>query len=453
MSNGQKRILIVDDEPGIRELLSSYFRAQGHEILNAPGGFEALAYIRREHIDLLFLDIGMPRLDGLEILRKLRELGRDFPVIILTAHDDMKTTIEAMKLGAFDFITKPFRLEDIEARARLAFMTHELRKKQIKERESSRKVADYLVGRHPVMIELYKTLGVIATTTNEFTVLIEGESGVGKEIVARVIHAWTVPDEPFVTVDCALLPENILEAELFGYEKGAFTGAETSKPGKFEIAKKGIIYLDEIGEMPKNLQAKLLRVLQTREFERLGGLKTFKTEARFISATNRNIEEMVKNGEFREDLYYRLNVIRIRVPPLRERKSDIPLLVNHFLAKVEQSLSRSVVIAPEAMEVLLKYDYPGNVRELEHIIACAAAFANNGVITVSNLPKHLLVDAKSNPVPSSREEITNQADREYITRVLNDANWNVTQAARIIGITRQSLHRIMKRYGITRAIS
>ncbi len=437
------KILVVDDEKEIRDILRSFFEKEGYEVKEAQCGYDACAFVRREEVDIMILDVGLPGISGLEILKSIRQLGRDIPVIVLTGHNNFETTVEAMRNGAFDFVTKPFKLDELLLKVKTAEILRESKERQQKRLYDARSL---IIGKHPLMIELYKTIGIVATTSNDFTVLIEGESGTGKEVIARAIHQLTAKEKPFVTVDCALIPDNILEAELFGYEKGAFTGADRTKPGKFELAKDGIIYLDEIGELQPNLQAKLLRVLQTREFERLGGTLTMKTKARFIAATNRDLEVMVQKGEFREDLFYRLNLIRIRVPPLRERKEDIPLLLEHFLSKSEKILKRPIMISSEAMNILLNYDYPGNVRELEHIVKRAAAFATHGIITIEHLPQNII--NRKCMEPQSREEIIKELDKKFILDILERTRWNISNASKLLGIQRQSLHRIIKRYGL-----
>lgn len=380
-----RTVLVADDEPSIRELVQAVLSQQDLKVLTASDGAEALAIFEKERIDCAVVDLRMPRMDGFKVLERFVLKG--VPVIVITAYGTSDVTIEAMRLGAYDFITKPFDIDELAEKVRKA-MDHYKAAEVLPLKPGSE--SPMLVGMSTGMQEVYKLIGKVAQT--DVTVLITGESGTGKELVGKAIHYNSARSRgPFVVVNCAAIPEGLLESELFGYEKGAFTGAEERKIGKFEMAHRGTIFLDEIGDMAPMLQAKILRVLQERVVERVGGTKPLPVDVRIIAATNKDLQELVNQGKFREDLYFRLNVVEISLPPLRERKEDIPLLVDHFVRKYAAENSKEVTgVTPEVMSALMAYDYPGNVRELENIIARAVALASGKVLTSDLLPTHLL---------------------------------------------------------------
>src|SRR5688572_8068442 len=360
----EARILIADDEESIRFVLSRALEADGHHIEAFPSGLPALAAIAAESFDVAIVDIRMPDLTGLDLLTRAREAQPDLPVVIVTAESTMANAIEAMKRGAFDYVVKPFDLDEVRlvvGRAleirRLTRMVENL-KDEVRPKYTP---GEGLVGRTPAMQEIYKTIGRVAGS--DATVLIRGESGTGKELIARALHFHSGRTGPFVAINCSAIPRELLESELFGHERGAFTGAIDRRLGKFKIASDGTLFLDEVGEMPTDLQAKLLRVLQEREFTRVGGRETLKTNARIIAATNRDLEQQVQTGRFREDLYFRLNVVPIVVPPLRERRADIAELIRFFLDKLHREMSSAITgLSPDAEQILVAHAWPGNVR-------------------------------------------------------------------------------------------
>src|SRR6059036_2232612 len=372
------RILIADDEDGLRWVLEKGLRQAGYEVTAVRDGDEALRAFSEAPFDLLFLDIRMPGTDGLTVLAKLRALAGDAHVIVMTAHGTMETAIQAMQRGAYDYLTKPFDLDEVLLLAERALEARRLTQEVARLRTGLQEVREFsaLIGRHPRMQDVYKTIGRIAGT--DVTVLLRGESGTGKELVARAIHHYSRRSgRPFVAVSCAAIPGTLLESEMFGHERGAFTDAKERRLGKFELAHGGTLYLDEIGDMPVDLQTKLLRALQERTMERVGGQESIAIDVRVLAATNRDLEALMKEGRFREDLYYRLNVVTVNLPPLRERRRDVPLLIEHFLAKYAGELGERAV-ASEALDRLVGHDWPGNVRELENVIQRAMVMATSG---------------------------------------------------------------------------
>ena len=386
-----KSILIVDDEANIRRVLDAVFSKDGYRVLTAENGKKALDVIATEpNLDVLLCDLIMPDLNGIEVLKSAREINPFLSVVMITAHGTIKTAVDAMRFGAFDYITKPFDMDEIKLIVKNALERKRLlaENTELKQELRSRYRFDEIVGASGKMQDVYKIIERVANSNA--TVLIRGESGTGKELVARAIH-YNSPRsaKPFIAVSCAALPETLLESELFGHEKGAFTGAVGQKAGRFELANLGTLFLDEIAEVSLSMQVKLLRVLQERKFERIGGTKTLNMDVRMIAATNRNIEDAVALGEFREDLYYRLQVIQVFLPSLRERKEDIPPLIEHFVEKFNKQNGREIKYAsPECMDMLMKYDWPGNIRELENAIERGVVLAdpNSEYITPDLLP-------------------------------------------------------------------
>lgn len=447
------RVLVIDDEQSMLEFLEYLLRKEGYQVVTAQAGSEALELLGVDQVDLVISDLRMPDLDGIELLRQARGLDPDTPFIFITAYASSDTAIEALKLGAFDYITKPFKVEELLHLVGNALLARNLKRK-VKVLESDQTPESRLVGVSPPMLEIYKLIGTISATDS--TILVAGESGTGKELVARAIHeASHRSRHPFVSINCGAFPEGLLESELFGYLKGAFTGAVANKKGLFEAAEGGTLFLDEVGEMSPAMQVKLLRALQERRIRRLGGTDEIPIDIRLIAATNRNLEEEIQTGGFREDLYYRLAVIPIRVPPLRERVSDVVTLVHHFIQKYNQRLDRKVRgISEEALACLERYHWPGNVRELENLIERAVALESNDFIQVEGLPEQLRQKRPGGGVSIPHftlyegldlEDYLKQVERKIIDRALELAEGNQTKAADILKLTYRSFrHRLDK---------
>ncbi len=440
------KILVVDDEAIVREALSEWLRDAGYQVLTAENGPSALELIEREKVEVVLADLVMPGMDGLELMRKAREISPRIGVVIITAYGTIPTAITAIKEGAYDFIEKPFCPERVESVIQKLAEHHRLIKENIslRQRLEDRYRFENIVAKSHKMQQIFEVVRTIAQSNT--TVLITGESGTGKELIARAIHNLSPRRErPFVAVSCAALPETLLESELFGHERGAFTGAIAQRKGRFELAHHGTLFLDEIGEISANMQVHLLRVLEDKEFTRVGGTQPSKVDVRIISATNKNLEETVARGEFREDLYYRLNVVAIRLPPLRERAEDIPLLAQHFLDKfVQENQKADLELSPDAMDYILKYEWPGNVRELENAIERAVVLAQDSLITAAALsPQSHLTPANASPGESLEE-----LEKNHIVNVLMATGGNYSQAARILGITRTTLYNKVKSYGV-----
>ncbi len=456
----KEKILVVDDDENIRFAFLEVFKKDGYTAVMAQDGEEGLKIASAGNIDLIFMDITLPKITGLEVLKRFRELGINIPTIIITGYGIMQNAIKAMQLGAFDYLTKPLDINKIRELTKKALSKSAAQGSDEAVSFNADIVDRYeIIGRSQRMQEIYKLIGMVSTTPNTVSVLITGESGTGKELVARAIHGSTTgTGHPFIGLNCSAVPDNLLESELFGFEKGAFTGAAERKLGKFELAQNGTIFLDEIGNLLPNLQQKLLRVLQEREFERLGGDVPIKVQARFIAATNRDLEEEIKNGNFREDLFFRLNVVDIKLPPLRERAEDISLLANYFLAKYNEHLKKNVKgFSLEAVSLLNSYQFPGNVRELENLIERAVMLTRGEEITSDLLEKMLslnpVVKAPVLPIngssfKDSRDYILNLFEKQFVEEKLKSLNGNVTAAAKVSGMTRQNFQRMMKKYNI-----
>lgn len=419
----------------------------------AGNGSTALKTIKEQKPDLVFLDIIMPGEDGIEILKKIKERGDNVRVIMLTATKTIKTAVSAMKLGAYDYITKPFDIDEIKLLISKALSENgSTKKKEVRQGDYS---FSSIIGNTGVIREIFHTIEQIADTKS--TVLILGESGTGKELVAKAIHYNSNRKEfPFVAINCAAIPETLIESELFGSEKGAFTDAYAKRIGKFEMADKGTLFLDEIGELSTATQSKLLRVLQEREFVRIGGTKPVKVDVRLLTATNKDLEKAVEKGMFRSDLYYRINVVPIVIPPLRERKADIPLLADYFLSRVSaDGKKEKKKISEEAIEVLISYNWPGNVRELENVIERMVALTHNNTIEKDDLPPNILIIQKANTLKEEVldgnilfDEAGQEFEQEIILNALKKANFVQTKAANILGISRRILKYKMDKYGI-----
>ncbi len=449
------KILIAEDEKNQRDLLEGFLKKEGFSVDAVANGREALQKLEGNFFDIALIDYKMPELDGLQTLREIRRLYPDLPVVMMTAYGTVETAVASMKEGALDYLTKPVDLEELLLILQKVMERSSLirENKELRARLQERYMFNNIVYGSPKMEEV---MGLVARVApSQATVLIRGESGTGKELIANAIH-YTSPrsKKPLVKVSCSAIPETLLESELFGHEKGAFTGATQRRIGRFEEAESGTIFLDEIGDLSPSIQVKLLRILQEKEFQRLGSNLTLKTDVRVITATHRNLEEAVKNGYFREDLYYRLNVISIHLPPLRERKEDIPLLIDYFLKKYSKENQKSLSdISKEARAMILRYSYPGNVRELENLIERAVVLCRGEVITTQDLPFHLQegkserlreFPKKEKSLPESLEEI----EKDLIIKALHQHQGVQTKAAESLGISERVLRYKMKKYRI-----
>ncbi|MCP9455316.1 MAG: sigma-54 dependent transcriptional regulator [Nitrospira sp.] len=451
-------ILVADDDAVARELLAEALRKEGYTVEAYASGEETIARGRRGSVDLVLTDLRMGGADGLAVLREFKRMSPDTVVVVLTAFGSLEGAIEAIKQGAYDYLAKPFKKEDIKLVVKRGLEHRRLLQENARFREElkNREQWSPLVGSSPAMMSVYKLVARVAMSKS--TVLLQGESGTGKELIARAIHAYGPRrDKPFVPVNCGALPDALLESEMFGHEKGAFTGAVAQKVGLFESADGGTLFLDEIGDLGKDLQVKLLRVMQDHEVRRLGATTATKVDVRIIAATNRDLESLVKEGKFRDDLYYRLQVVPITLPALRERREDIPMLVHHFLQKFS-AMGNHVVygLLPETMELLMRYRWPGNVRELENVIERAVSLSHGPLLTPEDLPEVIRQGAGTEV--ESRSPLSDQTDEAYLTleevekrhviRVLKETKGNKVKAAKILGIDRRTLYRMAERFGI-----
>ena len=447
------RILIVDDDRSIRELLSMHLEERGLGVVSAANGAEAFRMAEESSPSAIVLDMRLPDASGIDLIPELKKRASEAPVLMITAHHDMATTILAMKAGAFDYIHKPIDIQAFDVALDRALEVRRLSKgSDYLSVESSRGFKmDDIVGTSPAMQQLFKDVGRVAAS--RATVLIQGESGTGKELIARVIHSYSAPQKPFIAINCSAIVDTLLESELFGHEKGAFTGALQAKPGKFELAEDGSIFLDEIGELSQNLQAKLLRVLQEREVERVGGVRRIPIRARILAATNRNLEEEVRAGRFREDLYQRFKVVTLSLPPLRERPEDIPLLVEHLVVKINQRLHKNLRRVPrETIEKLQRRSWPGNVRELENVLTRAAVLSQGDLLLEEHLveqaPSKPPAPAAEKPLQDGRMPTLDEVEREHIVRVWAATRGHKGKTCQILGISRPTLERKLRKYGI-----
>jgi DNA-binding NtrC family response regulator len=440
-------LLIVDDDQVARELLAETLGREGYRVRVAGGGEEALRLAGAEPFDMALVDLRMPDVDGLAVLKQLAMIQPDLPVVILTAFATIETAIAAVNAGAFDYLSKPFRMEEIKIVVRRTLDARRLARENLQYRQElgARYGFEGLIGQSHQMVEIYKLIARMAAL--ETTVLIEGETGTGKELVARAIHgASGRAARPFVVVDCAALPETLFESELFGHERGAFTGAFAARRGLLETAAGGTCFLDEIGELTAPLQAKLLRTLQERSVRRVGGNDEIPFDVRVVVATNRDLRKLVADGGFRDDLYYRLNVVTITVPPLRERASDIPLLAQHFLEVFARRTGRVVKrLAPESVALLAGYRWPGNVRELEHVIERAMALSSSETLLPDDFPAHLVEERDRAPRLPAEGMTLEDVKRWYVNKVLEESGGNKLRAAELLGIDRRTLYRILER--------
>ena len=449
-------ILIVDDEKNYLVVLEALLGAEGYEIITADNAGDALSRIKDSDVDLVITDVKMPGMNGMQLLEETKKIDREIPIIIMTAYGTIEMAVEAIKKHAYDYITKPFNNEELKLTIRKALKNYMLVKENrlLNEALSNRYSFGNIIGKSKPMIEIYDLISKVAQSRT--SVLITGPSGTGKELIAKAIH-YNSPrkDRPFISINCGALTETLLESELFGHEKGAFTGAISMKKGRFELANEGTLFLDEVGEMPASLQVKLLRVIQEMEFERVGGTRTIKVDARILSASNRDIKKDVKDGLFREDLFYRLNVIHMEVPSLRQRGEDIKLLVNHFIEKYrEDDGKEKMELSPEAWKALYNHNWPGNIRELENVIERAVVLNSGGVIGPEDFPDYLSnkeeeldIDrfiSLNAPLQKTLERI----EERMIKRALKRSNNVQSHAAAMIGITKSLLQHKLKKYNI-----
>jgi DNA-binding NtrC family response regulator len=441
------RILVVDDEAAMREALHDWLKEDGYEVGLAESGKDAIAIAMEKNWDVILLDLKMPGMDGLETLRQLKgkDVDTDAEILMMTAYATVDTAVQAMKEGAFDYLVKPFAPDEIEVQIKKIVTHRELVLENILLRQKLEERSEYdeIIGKSDVMQEIYDLISQVAPTDS--TVLITGESGTGKELIAQAIHGNSRRCYmPFIAVSCGALPDSLLESELFGYERGAFTGAEHTKKGRFEMADKGTLFLDEIGDISLKTQVDLLRVLQRKEFRRLGGQEEIKVDVRILAATNQELKKAIYENRFREDLFYRLNVISIHVPPLRERKDDIPLLVKAFIRRYCLEMNKELLkIAPSALKLLMDYDWPGNVRELENVIERALVIGRSKEIVTDDLP-FSRKDLGVAEMPKSLKLM----EKIHIKGILEETNWNISKTARLLEVDRQTLYNKIAKYKI-----
>jgi two-component system NtrC family response regulator len=451
-------ILVVDDEKNYLLVMEALLAGAGYEVLTVDSGEEALEQIRRNDLDLIITDMKMPRMSGIELMEQLKQVYPDLPVVMMTAYGTVEKAVEAMKKGAFDYILKPFKNEELLLTIGKALDLRHLltENRRLKQDLEQRYRFENIVGNSKAIQSIFAMVEKVAQT--RATVLISGESGTGKELIARAIHHRSPRNAgPFISVNCGALTETLLESELFGHEKGAFTHAMAMRKGRFELAEGGTLFLDEVAEMSPGLQVKLLRVLQEMEFERVGGTKTIQVDVRVVAASNRELKTEVEAGNFREDLFYRLNVVHMHMPPLRQRSEDIPLLVTHFMQKYAQAnLKEGIRLEPEVMKILLRYPWPGNVRELENVIERAVILCSHNTITPADLPANVaeapetefnidLLVPSHIPLPEALEKI----EEMMIRRALNQSGYVQVRAAELLGITKSLLQYKLKKYQIT----
>jgi two-component system nitrogen regulation response regulator NtrX len=439
-------VLIIDDEEGIRESLSGIFEDEGYSVLAAGSGEEALKVLKEQSPDLIMLDVWLPGMDGIQTLREIRNIKPDLPVIMISGHGNIELAVKATKKGAYDFLEKPLSLERVILAAKRALekRTLEMENKALK-RDLTREWR--LIGDSPKMKQLGEQIEMAAKSNSR--VLILGESGCGKELVAHILHQNSNRTEkPFIEMNCAAIPQELIESELFGHEKGSFTGAFERKKGKFELADEGTLFLDEVGDMSLTTQSKVLRVIETQEFQRVGGSRNIKVDVRIISATNKDLIEEVKKGAFREDLLYRLNVIPITVSPLRERKEDIPALVEHFLEYFAVGYGQKrKKVSPDAIKILEAYDWPGNIRELRNVIERLVIMTSSNTITAKNIV--VGGTARSDYFAfNTLKEARDSFEKDFITKKLEENSWNISKTAEILDVERSNLHRKIKSYDI-----
>lgn len=444
------KILIIEDDEIMRITVTDSLNAHGYQTCAVDKGINGVNAFKEGEYSLVLTDVRLPDMKGLDVLKMIREINAGTPVIIMTAFGTIKDAVKAMKLGAFDYITKPFSLDEFNLIVKRALEVKALREENIRLRRDLSDCYSYnnIIGESAVMRGVFELIDKVAQTDSN--ILISGESGTGKELVASSIHYQSKrKNAAFVKVNCAVFPENLVESELFGHEKGAFTGAEKRKPGRFERADKGTIFLDEIGELPFPAQVKLLRVLQDGSFERLGGTEELKVDIRVIAATNKDLKEEVNEGRFREDLFYRLNVIPVHLPSLRERQEDIPLLLEHFIDIYNCRLGRRTKLSSDAISALMRYEFPGNVRELENIIERVVTLSMNDIIDQDDLPLYIVKSEKEQSSATTLSEVATEAEKGYIIKILLSTGGSKTRTAAVLGISRKTLWEKIKAYNLS----
>ncbi len=456
-------ILVVDDDRAIRESLNSLLSDKGYDVFTVEDGHQAIDAVRQREWDIALVDLKMPGIDGLEVLREVTKISPNTRVIIITGYATVESAVEAMKQGAVDYIAKPFTVDELLIRLEKTLENVRLLHENIYLREqlNERYKFNNILGKSDVMQDIFRLIEKVAPTDS--TILIRGESGTGKELIARAIHHHSLrKNEKFIAVDCGALPETLFESELFGHVKGSFTGAVVTKRGLLEVANNGTFFLDEIGDLSIGIQSKLLRVLQEKEFRQVGGIKNIKVDVRVIAATNRNLEKMIESGNFREDLFYRVNIVPIYLPSLRERKDDIPLLVNHFLESYNKKRKKNIKgVSSDAMNILMNFEWPGNVRELEHTIERLVIMSEGDIIEAEKLPIQLtgkrvcfnITTPKTNEElkrmrKQMREKAVENIERAFIIEALKRNQWNVSKTAREVGLKRQNLQAMMRKYNV-----
>lgn len=446
-----RRILIVDDETSMREFLVIFLGREGYAVETAADAETALASLARRSYDLVISDVKMPGLNGIDLLERVKRSWPDTAVLMMTAYTTAEDAVEAMKRGAYDYIAKPFKVEELKILVRNALENLDLKKENVRLRQELRDRFGGFVGKSQSMRELYALIEKVAASSS--SVLIVGESGTGKELAARAIHEQSPRrGEPFVAVNCSAIPDTLMESELFGHKKGAFTGAISDKPGLFEQAEHGTLFLDEIGDLPLLLQSKLLRVLQEREYRRVGGSESFKTDVRIVAASYRDLQEQLREGTFREDLFYRLNVIMLRMPPLRERVEDIPLLIEHFFCKHGRNSAFTPVITPEALKIIVSYPFPGNVRELENMIERCTVLGEKVIDRAALPPQMLSYDAQADvKIPEggfNLEAHLDAIEKRYLMSALERSRGVKKRAAEFLGLTFRSFRYRLAKFGM-----
>lgn len=456
-------ILVVDDDRAIRESLNSLLSDKGYDVLTVEDGHQAIDAVRQREWDVAMVDLKMPGIDGLEVLREVTKMSPNTKVIIITGYATVESAVEAMKQGAVDYIAKPFTVDELLIRLEKTLENVRLLHENIYLREqlNERYKFNNILGKSDVMQDIFRLIEKVAPTDS--TILIRGESGTGKELIARAIHHHSLRrNEKFIAVDCGALPETLFESELFGHVKGSFTGAVVTKRGLLEVANNGTFFLDEVGDLSIGIQSKLLRVLQEKEFRQVGGIKNIKVDVRVIAATNKNLEKMIESGNFREDLFYRVNIVPIYLPSLRERKDDIPLLVNHFLESYNKKRKKNIKgVSSDAMNILMDFQWPGNVRELEHTIERLVIMSEGDIIEAEKLPIQLtgkrvcfnITTPKTNEElkkmrKQMREKAVENIERAFIIEALKRNQWNVSKTAREVGLKRQNFQAMMRKYNI-----
>ncbi len=448
-------ILLIDDEPAQITSLKSFLKRRDYIVSSANSGSDGINIVKDGNVDLVFTDYRMPEMNGLEVVQSIKEINPELPVVVITAFSDIKDAVHVMKEGAFDYLSKPIQLDELEILVKKAQERNNLisENKLLREQLKEQFKFDFIVTKSPKMEKILSTTSRVAKSNS--TVLVRGETGTGKELIARALHySSNRQNKPLITVNCAALSESLLESELFGHEKGSFTGASSQRIGRFEQADGGTLFIDEIGDISLQTQVKLLRALQFGEFERIGGTKTIKVDVRVVTATNRNLEELIETGEFRQDLYYRINVIAINLPSLRERKEDIPILIKHFIDKYAKENGKAVTdISKEAHNQLMHYNYPGNIRELENIIESAIVMSREEVITINDFTSDLIISTEATALnPHNFINSYEEKLKAFETTMINDAlvlkNGNQSQAANMLGMTERHFRSRMQKHNI-----